>query len=375
MFELRPFQKEAMACLEKPGALICVAPTGSGKSLVFERIAQKPGTRMVLFTPLVALARQQRDRLLRAGIQARLGAGPESEQPPLGESGAWIISPEKLEFAAARSLLARWNPNFLVVDECHCLWDWGDRFRPAFREIPGWTKFYRPDRSLWLTATLPRSAREELKKELPSPVHEIGSFALPENLFLKAERCPFPDRVGRMLEWIDTRQSSGIIFVQTREGACRLTRLLLARGLRAVYYHAGMSTEERRTTEALIEKKLPHVIVATSAFGMGMDHPHLRWVLLWQAPPSLLSLAQAIGRAARSNEESSEALLLWDDDDFKLLQWITQGSDRSTEELRKVREFFTTLKCRRAALKTYFDGKETDLLCNLCDFCVEFLKK
>src|SRR5262249_24821920 len=156
---LRPFQQAALEALVHPGHVLCVAPTGSGKSLIYERAAQKPGRRTLLITPLVALARQQHERL-SARATATLGAGSGSQGPPPGaESGIWLASPESLQSPRSLPALRRWRPDFLVVDECHCLWEWGESFRPAFRAIPGLLRELAIDSSLWLTATLPPEAR------------------------------------------------------------------------------------------------------------------------------------------------------------------------------------------------------------------------
>jgi superfamily II DNA helicase RecQ len=102
---------------------------------------------------------------------------------------------------------------------------------------------------------------------------------------------------------------------------------------------------------------------------MGMDHPHLRWAVLWQAPPSLLALAQSIGRAGRHRLMKSQALILWDDEDFQLIQWVTHGSKRRLQELQEVRDFLTQNTCRRAALARYFSSCSALAYCNQCDFC------
>lgn len=367
---LRPFQATAIQALENPGAVICVSPTGSGKSLIYERFAQRAGTRMILVTPLIALARQQRARLERAGVRAALGAGPEPEAPPPGGSGTWIASPESLLFPGRRDALARWKPGILVVDECHCLWDWGEGFRPAFREIPALPRALPSiERSLWLTATLPMAARAELRAALGDSVRELGGFELPPSLAIAIRRTAWMDRADALLAWLARREGAGIVFVQTRSSALRVARLVAPLGRRTAVYHAGMSSEERRATERAIGRREPAVIVATSAFGMGMDHPHLRWIALWQAPRSLLALTQALGRAGRGERDSAQALVLWDDDDFRLLETGAELSVRAREELLQTREFLNAMKCRRSTLHRYFEGRDASGFCGRCDVC------
>jgi ATP-dependent DNA helicase RecQ len=249
-FVLRPFQKEAIDALSRPGHVICVAPTGSGKSLIYETLARKH--RIALVTPLVALARQQHSKLLQAGIPTWLGAGPEPENPSPSKSGVWILSPERLAQPPTIERLKKWNASLLTVDECHCLWDWGERFRPSFMKIPEILRQMEISRSLWLTATLPSPARSELRSKLPEPQVEIGEFALPPSLYLRVQRVPLPARLGKILDFVFRQSEPGIIFVQTRSAAERLTRLLSASDKKCAIYHAGMASEERRLTEKKI---------------------------------------------------------------------------------------------------------------------------
>lgn len=367
-FELRPFQREALLALENPSHVICVAPTGSGKSLIYEKLAQRSEMRVLLVSPLIALARQQRDRLVRSSIPVGLAAGPDPQPPPASSSGVWIVSPERLQSDYTLKLLMKWKPTALVVDECHCLWDWGERFRPAFQLLP-LLKSHSIERSLWLTATLPVSARDELKAQLPSPPIEIGSFALPPSLRLSVKRVGWIDRAATLMDWVSSRNDAGIIFVQTRATSLRLMNLLAATGRRCTFYHAGVSTEERRNIEDRIGERQPEIIVATSAFGMGMDHPYLKWALLWQAPPSVLALAQAIGRAGRDPSTPSDALIFWDDEDFQLLEWMCRDSPRQRDELRQVWKFLSSDGCRRAKLSTHFGACDALVGCKQCDFC------
>jgi ATP-dependent DNA helicase RecQ len=372
MFALRPFQLQALEALSRPGHVLCVAPTGSGKSLIYENTAKNGRYRTLIVSPLVALARQQAERLARAGVRASIGtADPESE--------TWIVSPEILLYPSHRAAIARFRPRFLVVDECHCLWDWGERFRPAFLLLPKLVREQAIPRSLWLTATLPVPAREELRAAIPPPLTELGGFALPAGLRLSFVRVPWVDRVDALLGWVRDRPEPGIVFAPTREATVRVARLLSALGRPAIAYHAGFSREERVALERRIADSSSDssgdsdnaglIVVATSAFGMGMDHPRLRWVVLWQAPPSVLALAQSVGRVCRREGDSSHALILWDEEDFRLLEWIARGSTRRGEELLRSRALLASARCRGQLLTGYFE-RESGPRCGRCDFCV-----
>ncbi len=346
MLELRPFQKQVLALLQSPGHVLAIAPTGSGKSLIIERRAQRGGTRTLLISPLVALSRQHATKLAAAGLKVQSG------RPAAPDSDVWILSPESLTHSTVIEELRRWRPNFLAVDECHCLWEWGQSFRPAFLEVPSLIKRFKIQTSLWLTATLPAPALAQLEKLVEEPLKKVGSFALPENLDLHVSKVPWLDRTQLALDWTRARKGCGIIFVQTRKLAESLCRLFQASGKRALVYHAGLSKEERLNLEILINRGVFDLVVATSAFGMGMDNPHLRWCLLWQTPASLLALAQAVGRVGRS--ELGEALIFWDEQDFENNEWIALNSAEKRRDLENVLAFLTSLKSPRESLTRFF---------------------
>ncbi len=372
MFELRPFQKEALEALNaslKNHHLICIAPTGSGKSLIYEQAVATGNYRMILISPLIALARQQFEKLSKNHIPVTLGAGGSPSGPPQTRAGTWIISPEILSFSSRQHSLRQWKPNLLVVDECHCLWEWGDHFRTSFSQIPDLLKHYSIPKSLWLTATLPYEARCKLREVLPQPLTEIGSFDLPSNLFLSLKKVPWKNRAEALLHFLQQRTDSGIVFVSTREGAERVTRILESTGKNIITYHGGMSREERKNAEKLVSQKIPEIVVATSAFGMGMDYPQLSYIALWQAPTSLLSLVQIIGRVGRNRLKKGEAIVLWDLEDFHLLEWTIQNSEKRRLELFKVLDFLSSNGCRKAKLKLYFDKIHDSPCRDSCDFC------
>ena len=203
MVQLREFQKNALFALEDPKAtshhLLCISPTGSGKSLIFERASRVVGRKTLLITPLVALARQQYKKFQSLQIPVSLGSGGAKQPPPSSQSGVWIVSPETLNFPNKMDLLKKWKPNFMVVDECHCLWEWGDRFRPSFRNLPRLLTELSISRSLWLTATLPFTAKQELRKQIPVPMIELGEFNLPQQIHLSVLRIPIQDRIEALV--------------------------------------------------------------------------------------------------------------------------------------------------------------------------------
>ncbi|HAR42082.1 MAG TPA: hypothetical protein DCS07_05540, partial [Bdellovibrionales bacterium] len=328
--------------------------------------------RTLLITPLIALARQQVADLQNRGFRVRVSTGGRTELP-LDDTEIWIVSPEALMSDSRRVALDYWRPELMVVDECHCLWDWGEEFRPAFNRIPSLLERFNITRSLWLTATLPVSARASLKKLLPSSVIEIGQFDLPENFRLTVQELSSADRLDALLRWTSSQDEHGIIFAQTRANAERIGRLMTVFGKRTVTYHAGLSSEERHIIENQIKTASTEIIVATSAFGMGMNHKHLRWVVVWQPPSTLLSLTQAIGRAGRDPAKPGKALVLWNLDDFRLMlnrkPESIRASQRYFQELGHTQRFLESRECRSVALKRYFQAQPGTVRCRSCDNC------
>lgn len=339
---LRPFQKSALFALNENVHLVCQAPTGSGKSRIYEEWIATHRPRTLLLGPLLALARQQAQGLKDRGITVFGGAhlAERARAPSRRERGVWILSPESLLHSGTWDRLKRWHPEFLVMDECHSCWDWGESFRPALRRVLDLVGELGIRRSLWLTATLPLPARLLLKSRLPPPLLFQGAFELPPALALTTQRVAWPERTDALLRWLELRPEAGIVFVTTRSSTERLARFILGSGREAVAYHAGLSAEERRTIEGRLGRGERTVLVATSAFGMGMHFPQLAWALLWQAPPSLLSLAQSIGRVGRGSARA-HAAVFWDEDDFQLVEWMVGSSEERGRALVEVRRFLT----------------------------------
>ena len=368
---LRNFQSEALSALQKSGDGICVAPTGSGKSLIFEQHAKLSVARTLLISPLVALVRQQTLKFLKIGVKTY---SFHQIQKAGREPGVCLTSPEALFHQGYESGLEKvrnWKPDFIVVDEAHCVWEWGSGFRPSFSFLPRFVSQMGPRNSLWLTATLTREMRENLKRQLaPRPFWELGKFQLPKSLGLRLVKIPLVDGPLALKLWLDKNMGGGIIFVHSRQSTARLALLIQALGRNPICYHAGMSAEERRSIESHLHSGKGDILVATSAFGMGMDFTSLDWVLLWQMPSSVLSFTQMVGRVGRS-VKSGTALCFWHDDDFRLLEWLThlpngEGSRRSLQELYEIALSDT---CREQILQQYFDVESQPHPCGRCDVC------
>ncbi len=359
--ELRPFQREAYQSIVNHDHTILIAPTGSGKSLIFQSYLKNfsVSTRALFISPLNALARQQATNFRALGIPVFQGVGKDSERA-LSRSGVWILNPEKL-YGKFRKDVEDWKPNLLIVDEAHCVWEWGQSFRREFAELPHLVDEISIQKSFWCTATLPKLALQQIKESLPTPPNILGQFHLPTQLEVVRLHAAPHVRIEVLRSLLASCSSqSGMIFVATRKASDRVLQYLRYWSLPAVAYHAGMSSEERLALEQQISRHAqsgqPIWIVATSAFGMGMDYPFLKTCILFEPSFNLLSLAQALGRVGRS-AENSRAYVFWHSNDFVRHSWLLQQSVRNQQRYEEVREWCETKACPRAHLEKYFNGE------------------
>lgn len=344
---LRPFQKEALDALKNPAHVVCIAATGSGKSLIYEYAAKFQARRTILISPLVALQYQQKIRLTEIGLIAfktEASRGSEFYESTRESSPqVWILSPESLENPKISRRLELWKPDFLVVDEAHTLFEWGESFRPSLKKIPSILALKTIQRSLWLSATISHAESKEFQKILshfsPLPIIILGGFRLPENLEVRVKRLHVSQRGFHLALWLRSQSGkAGIVFVQTREQSERIARLVNSQGIQAHYFHAGISREEKSAIDGRFREGSIKVIVATSAFGLGLDYSQVAWVLLWQAPTSLSTLAQQIGRAGRGHQKG-EAEIWWSPSDFEALYGFACRSERDRVQLSDLRRF------------------------------------
>ncbi len=318
---LKEFQIQALNELKKLKTdLICIAPTGSGKGVIVEELAKNPKERILLISPLIALGRQQQHRLSAKNISSYCSMGINESPVGLEQSRVWILSPESALHPSKTNLILEWQPTLIVVDECHCIFEWGQDFRPAYGQLPSWIARLKAQRTLWMSATLPHAAILTIQAGLNRQLTVQGSFSLPPDLEIKFLQTPWSSRLRILSRILRERTEGGIVFTGSRQMTERIQNLIQAAGRKSFYYHAGLSSEERRIIEDKIQGASNSVVVATSAFGMGMDYQNLTWVLLWQPPRTVLSLAQALGRVGR-NQKRGQALLLWDEVDFR---WMNE---------------------------------------------------
>lgn len=356
--QLRSFQKKALDVLATRHPLVTViAPTGAGKGVILSewvKRTSKVREKTLLVLPLLSLGRDTVRRLGLAEVPCAFGMGGQSRILN-NEDLVWIVSPELFSFEHFRAKLNAWNPDHLIVDECHCVLDWGQKFRTSYLEVPKWFREHKPIQSLWMTATLPKYHWNHLSeswfKSLPKKPAVIGHFEWNSNLQVRVEYVPWVFRLMRLLGILRNEAGPGIIFCGSRKASEKICAFLSKHGLQTLNYHAGMSVEERLSLERQIRVQPKSHLVTTSAFGMGMDIPHFEWSLIWQPPQNLLTLIQQWGRVGRSGK-SANVYLLWEESDLTYWGWTDQTKDDRQQMAKFIKQ--QTWEERLKILQNFF---------------------
>lgn len=336
---LRPGQREAVQALLDGHDVLLIEPTGGGKSLAYQLPAVLLAGPTVVVSPLLALQKDQMESLTVRGHQTRAGRlssaeGERERRATLeamrrGELEFLFLSPEQLANDEVRAEVAALRPSLVAVDEAHCVSSWGHDFRPDYAQlgtlldelVPAGG--HRPQR-IAMTATAAPPVREDIltRLHLQDPTVIVGGTAR-ENIFLGVERCLNEnDQQRRVSEAAVSLQGPGIIYLRTRAATEDQAAELVERGLPARAYHAGLSKKARDAAQHDFMAGELDVMVATSAFGMGVDKADIRFVLHDQAPESPDSYYQEVGRAGRDGEPSL-ATLLYRPEDLGLATFFT----------------------------------------------------
>jgi ATP-dependent DNA helicase RecQ len=372
---LRDFQKSALERLRDQSHVVCLAPTGSGKSRIYEVAAATLAKRTLLITPLIALGNQQASQLRELQFSVALNLGG-TWAPPTSGDHIWITSPEYLATPSGQKLLQEWKPELWVIDECHCWSEWGESFRPAYGHLPNLFRVHAPRRSLWLSATFRRSEILRLEEALGVPLTVEGGFDLPSGMHLSLIEARAPDRLPLLQAFLSRQISPGLIFCATRRETESVHRLLSHWNIPSLYYHAGLSQEERLSLEQRLRRSdraascSPTHLVATTAFGMGMNFLSFRWSLLWQPLFTVEAIAQAIGRCGRGPEKTSKAILFHHAEDLNRLKTL------APKGFPEVRALIQEPLCRLARLSQIFDERDPSTatppkrFCQRCDLCL-----
>jgi ATP-dependent DNA helicase RecQ len=379
---LRPLQREAMAAaVEKRDALV-VLPTGGGKSLCYQAPALVTGKPTVVVSPLISLMKDQVDRLLSKGIPAafynssldasdrrRVSAGVAR-----GQFRLVFVAPERFGVGAFGELLAQADIGAFAIDEAHCISHWGHDFRQEYRELGRLKREFPGVPVHAFTATATPRVREDIVKQLglQDPEILVGDFFRPNLRYKAVERG---DATADVLREVQARPGQpGIVYCIRRADVDGIAEALQEAGVKAQAYHAGMDDEARTRAQDRFAAGEVDVVVATVAFGMGIDRADIRFVLHAAMPKSLEHYQQETGRAGRDGQ-ASDCVLFWGGQDYQLWRSIIEKNDAgdADEKLRMLGEmygFCARPRCRHRHLVEYFGqawGREG---CEACDVCL-----
>jgi ATP-dependent DNA helicase RecQ len=346
--QLRPAQLAAMKAVMKGRDVLAVMPTGAGKSAVYQVPAVLLGGPVVVVSPLIALQRDQMQSLLGSG--ALRTAAINSAQRRSDNETAWarisassvdvvFLAPEQLAKPDVTDRLAAVRPRLLVVDEAHCVSSWGHDFRPDYLRLRHARERLGNPPVLALTANAAAPVRRDIAERLGmnDPVEIVAGFDRPN---IRLEVAAFQDAAAKerfVVERAAVEEKPGILYAGTRKAADNYAEQLSELGLAAASYHAGLSAAERQEAQDRFSSGELDVVVATSAFGMGIDKADVRFVLHASVPGSLDAYYQEIGRAGRDGAPA-RAILAYRSQDLGLQRFFATGAP-DADALRRVAEF------------------------------------
>lgn len=378
----RPLQAEIIDTVLAGNDALVLMPTGGGKSVCFQVPTMVlPGITIVI-SPLIALMKDQVQSLVANGIPAAFVnssiGGDESyliEQKALSsELKLLYISPEKVFSQNYLDFIKRLNISLFAVDEAHCVSTWGHDFRPEYTKLKILKTTFPTIPILALTATADRVTRKDVLTQLGIPDAQvfISSFDRP-NLSLAV--LPGRGRLRVMIDFIARRQNqSGIIYCLSRKNTEEVADSLRRAGINTLHFHAGMDTAERSRVQDKFIKDDIQVIVATIAFGMGIDKSNVRWIIHYSLPSNVESFYQEIGRAGRDGVKA-DTLLFYTYADLVMRQEFIKNSELSPEmkevqhaKLDRMTQYANAEICRRRILLSYFN-EEVTKDCGNCDVC------
>ena len=377
----RPGQEEIVDAVMAGRNTLAIMPTGGGKSLCFQLPALCRDGVTVVISPLIALMRDQVRSLKEAGVEAgALTSGNTEEQTEevfaaldAGRLKLLYMAPERLASPATLPLLRRINCTMIAVDEAHCVSQWGHDFRPDYLRIGELRKALNVPLAAF-TATADEETRAEIVTRLfdgKAPESFLRGFDRP-NIHLAFAVKDSPRE--QILRFAGARRGqSGIVYCATRAKTETLAQALKAEAHSACYYHGGMDAEDRRRVEIRFQQEDGLIVVATVAFGMGIDKPDIRWVAHADLPKSIEGYYQEIGRAGRDSAPA-ETMTLYGPDDIRLRRTqIDEGAappDRKAADhgrLNALLGLAEAMACRRQVLLGYFG--EVAEPCGNCDLC------
>ncbi|WP_347373678.1 DNA helicase RecQ [Aequorivita sp. Q41] len=371
-----PNQEEIIQNLLNKNDTIAIMPTGGGKSLCFQLPALAMEGTAIVLSPLIALMKDQVDALQANGISANFynSSQPQEIQQQVlqdlqnGNLKLLYVAPESLP--QLHFILNTIKISLFAIDEAHCISSWGHDFRPAYTQLKSVREQFPDIPLIALTATADRATREDIATQLAIPNAKtfIASFDRP-NLYLDVR--PGQNRNKQILDFLKKHsKESGIIYCLSRKSTEKLAATLSSKGYKAEAYHAGLSAEKRSAIQDDFVNDTTPIIVATIAFGMGIDKSNVRWVIHYNMPKNIEGYYQEIGRSGR-DRLAANTLLFYSFADVIMLRKFAEDSETKEFQLAKLermQQFSEALSCRRKVLLGYF-GEHLLEDCGNCDIC------
>lgn len=343
----RPGQGEVVTAILNGHSAAAIFPTGSGKSLCYQLPATQLADLTLVVSPLLALMQDQLAFIKSKGIcaasidstQTREQANEVMKGVREGRIKILMISVERLNNERFRQFLSQIAVSLLVVDEAHCISEWGHNFRPDYLKLPQYRREFNIAQTLLLTATATAKVIEDMGKKFDIPSQNItltGFYR--SNLNLAVQGVTNEQKFGHLSQWLKPRlQQSGIVYVTLQQTAEQLALQLSQLGIDARAYHAGMAGEQRQHIQQQFMLGAIKIIVATIAFGMGIDKSDIRFVAHYDLPKSIENYAQEIGRAGRDGA-SADCLVLANRDNLNILENFVYGDTPEPSAIREVLE-------------------------------------
>ena len=372
----RPNQLEIIQHVLSGRDTLAIMPTGGGKSLCYQLPALAQQGVAIVISPLIALMKDQVDALKGNGVSAAFYNSSQDQQTQQDILESLMAGTLKLLYVAPESIWGITNYleksiiSLIAVDEAHCISSWGHDFRPAYTQLKRLQLEFPGAPIIALTATADKATQEDIVNQLgvPKATKFISSFDRP-NLYLDVR--PGQQRLQQIFKFLGSRGlQSGIIYCLSRKNTETLAAKLKAKGYDAKAYHAGLTPELRSSIqEDFINDRTP-IIVATVAFGMGIDKSNVRWVIHYNMPKNIEGYYQEIGRGGRDGLKA-HALLFYSYADVMQLRKFAEGTQTQEiqiAKLERMQQFAEALSCRRKALLNYF-GEFITEDCGNCDIC------
>jgi ATP-dependent DNA helicase RecQ len=380
---LRPLQREAIDAVLAGRDSVVVLPTGGGKSLCYQAPAMLLPGLAVVVSPLISLMKDQVDALKQNGIPAAAVHSMVSLQEKRriadeirsGRLKLLYVAPERLMSDKMMSFLSEQTISFFAIDEAHCISNWGHEFRPEYRMLGQLRQRFSGVGIHGYTATATPQVQTDIAEQLRLQNVErlVGAFDRPNLLYRVLRRA----NAGRQIQEVFARHAneSGIVYCISRKEVDSLSLALRTAGVKAAAYHAGLSDDERRRNQDDFLAENVDVIVATVAFGMGIDKSNVRFVFHTGAPKSLEHYQQETGRAGRDGLES-ECCLLFGGNDFHI--WRKMNDELSGDalaqfeaNLRSMESYCASVSCRHRMLVEHFGQRYERENCGACDVCLD----